>query len=89
MPPRRHQRRVGLDVRMLVAMALLCLVYAGIGCGMHLLGVPVWAIAVLAGVCWLGSGLGPNGSPWPPPAPARSPRSRCQPCIRRWCGCAP
>lgn len=43
---------------MLVAMALLCLVYAGIGCGMHLLGVPVWATAVLAGGVLAGQWLG-------------------------------
>jgi heat shock protein HtpX len=58
MAPRRFQRRVGLDVRMLLAMALLGLVYAGIGWGMHLLGVPVWTIVVLAGAVLAGQWLG-------------------------------
>lgn len=62
MAPRRWGR-VGLDVRMLAAMALLGLVYAGFGWGMHLLGLPVWAIVVLAGGCLPGSGSGP--SDWP------------------------
>jgi heat shock protein HtpX len=59
MTPRRHQGRVGLEARMLIAMALLGLVYAGIGWGLHLLGMSAWAIAVLAAAVlaaqWLGT----------------------------------
>ena len=59
MAPRHRRGRLGLDVRMLAAMALLGLVYAGFGWGLHLLGMPAWAIAVLAGgvltVQWLGT----------------------------------
>lgn len=60
MAPRQHQRPGGLEVRMLAAMALLGLLYAGIGWGLHLLvGLPAWAIVVLAaavvGLQWVGT----------------------------------
>jgi heat shock protein HtpX len=60
MAPRRHQQPAGLEVRMLAAMVLLGLVYAGIGWGLQLLfGMPVWVIVVLAAVVlalqWFGT----------------------------------
>ena len=60
MAPRHHQHPAGLEVRMLAAMALLGLLYAGIGWGVHLLlGMPAWVIVVLAAVVlalqWVGT----------------------------------
>jgi heat shock protein HtpX len=57
---RRHpQGQFGLEARMLTVMALVGLVYTGIGWGLHLLGMPTTAIIVLAGAVlaaqWLGS----------------------------------
>jgi hypothetical protein len=59
MTRRNPQRQLGLEVRMLTVMALVGLVYAGIGWGLHLLGMSTPAIIVLAGAVlaaqWLSS----------------------------------
>jgi hypothetical protein len=89
MTPRRHQRRVGLEVRILIAIALLGLIYAGIGWGLHLLGMSAWAIAVLAAAVLAAQWLGTERLALAATGPARSAPSRHEPCTRRWSGCAP
>jgi heat shock protein HtpX len=53
----RHRPR-GLEVRMLTAMALLGLIYAGIGWTLHWLGLPGWAVAALAALVLAGQWMG-------------------------------
>jgi hypothetical protein len=53
----RHRPR-GLEVRMLTAMAMLGLIYAGIGWALHWLGLPGWAVAALATLVLAGQWIG-------------------------------